>query len=332
MKILFLTYDVTEAISYYRVAGVTEHLSKITNHDITLMQWSNIGETTWPMLINGNYDIIFFSRPFTKDVKEFLFYAKLCGKRIWIDHDDNLLSVNPENKYYTTYMKEEVKQTICDIVSIADVVSVTTDFLRDVYLKYNKNIWVIPNAFNDIILKRTKPRERSKTIFWRGSDSHIFNLWSYGKEIISTIDEFNDWKFTFMGYYPWFIPKGWGYIESTDIMLYFHTLKVIAPSVFHSPINNDNFNNCRSAISVIEAAYCGAASIVPSFWTYKGQSPIPGTITYNDNKSYYEALKACCSGDVDFEKQSEITWEYVSDMWSLSNINKIRVELIKTLE
>lgn len=326
MKILFLTYDVTEAISYYRVAGVTEHLSKITNHDITLMQWSDMEKSTWAKLLNNGYDIIFFSRPFTNDVKNFLFYAKLCGKKIWVDHDDNLLEVNPENKYYTTYMKDSTKQTIKDIVTIADVVSVTTENLKKVYLPLNDNIWVVPNAFNDLVLKREPLKRRNKSIFWRGSDSHIYNLWSYGAEINKAIDEFKDWSFDFMGYFPWFLTGNKGFIEGTDIMLYFKKITNLAPSVFHSPLNRDNFNDCRSAISVIEASYCGAASIVPDFWD------IDGTITYKGKKSYYDALKACCSGDIDFEKQSNITWEYVRDNWSLSNVNKIRVQIIKSLE
>ena len=332
LNILFISYDLKESINFYRGSGIVANLEKMCDHNFTIIQWSDIPTMSWHEFMHFKYDVIFMSRPYSKDVLNFLSFAKVFGKKIYIDFDDNLLDMACENKLYTYYIREDVQNTIKSIVKLADAVSVTNEFLKQVYLPYNEKIFVIPNALNNDLFKRGTLKPRKKTVFWRGSDSHIYNLMAYGGEMAKAMEEFQEWQFCFMGFYPWFLPARRTFLEGTDIILYHQTIVNEAPAVFHAPINNDPFNRCRSAISTIEAAYCGAASIAPTFWTAEGGWKIPGTIPYHDNESYYEALRACCSGEVDCVKQSNITYEFIQDVWTLSRVNKLRVELLKTLE
>ena len=330
LNILFLSYNQSEAISFYRSAGIANNLRKLSGHEITVANWDLVQPINWAFILN--YDVIFFSRPHTLEALNLCNYVKLCGKKLWIDHDDNLLDMAPENKYYTIYMKDEKKKCIADIVRLADVVSVTNEYLREVFLPYNSNIVVIPNALNDTLFKRGTLKPRKKTMLWRGSDSHIYNLMLHQEPINRLIDEFPDYDFSFIGYYPWFLSPKKSFIEGTDIILYHQMILNLAPSFVHAPISNDSFNRCRSPIAAIEAAYCGAATVAPTFWTAEGGWKIPGTIPYHDVSSYYEAMKMCLSGEVDSVKQAAITFEFVMDVWSLSRVNKLRVELLKTLE
>ena len=333
MEILFISYAREEAINFYRGHGIVANLEKMMpNDNFTLVQWSDMPTMSWNDFMHWKYDCVFFSRPFTKDVLTFLSYAKMFGKKIWCDMDDNLLDIAPENKYYTTYSREDVKDTIKSIVKLADAVSVTNQFLKEVYLPYNEKIFVIPNALNNDLFKRGTLKPRKKTMLWRGSDSHIYNLMMYGEKINTLIEEFPDWNFDFIGYYPFFLSPKKGFIEGTDIILYHQMLVNLAPSFVHAPISNDSFNRCRSFVSFLEGTFAGAACVVPDFWVSTGGWQLAGGIPYHDVNSYYEAMKACLSGEVDVAKQNTISWEFICDTLTLSRVNKLRVELLKTLE
>ena len=332
MEILFISYDLKESINFYRGSGIVANLEKMCDHNFTIIQWSDIPTMSWHEFMHFKYDVIFMSRPYSKDVLNFLSFAKVFGKKIYIDYDDNLLDMACENKLYTYYIREDVQNTIKSIVKLADAVSVTNHYLKEVYLPYNEKIFVIPNALNNDLFKRGTLKPRKKTMLWRGSDSHIYNLMMYGEKINTLIEEFPDWNFDFIGYYPFFLSPKKGFIEGTDIILYHQMILNLAPSFVHAPISNDSFNRCRSFVSFLEGTFAGAACVVPDFWVSTGGWQLAGGIPYHDVPSYYDAMKACLSGEVDVAKQNTISWEFICDTLTLSRVNKLRCELIKTLE
>ncbi len=322
MEILFLCQNVIEANAWYRTSGIAKNLEEKTGYNITIVNWNDL-PMDWSTLIQ--YDVILLQRPFANKALSLCSYIKNLGIKLWIDYDDNLFNVSPENKTYQHYQKPEVKSNMISILEMADAVSVTTKPLGQVLSKYSKKIHIIPNAVNEII-KRGIPKNREKIIFWRGGDSHIYNLMSHGDNINKAIKTFDDWNFDFMGYYPWFLAKGIGWIDGVDIILYHRSIFNLAPSVFHAPLFKDDFNICRSNISFLEGSFAGAVCIVPDWW-----GELPGTIPYIDQKSYYEALEACCKGEINITKQNRLSWEFIKENFMLDKINELRVILLNNL-
>ena len=320
MNILFLLYDRTEANSFYRSGGIASDLALLTGHKITVERWNEY-EVQWQTLLQ--YDVLFLQRPFTDKALGVLRYAKSLGLKVWVDFDDNLLNVSPENKNFVFYSKQDTKKTIMQILVEADAVSVTTLSLKQNFEYIRKDIWVIPNAFNDKIKRSVKKRE--KTVFWRGTDSHIFNLMSHGDQINSLIENNPDYKFLFMGYYPWFIHAKKEYTDPQDILLYFEKIQELAPSVVHVPINSDPFNCCRSPIAFIEASFAGAITVCPHWWD------VHGALKYKDAQEYHDNIQSVLKGDVDVEKYSRMSWEYVEDCLMLSKVNQKRKLLLESL-
>jgi len=320
MDILLLTPNSSEAQSFYRCAGISKDLQKQSGHNITVMQWDR--PIDWSQI--SQYDIVMMQRPYSKEAVMLCNLIKMCGIKLWIDHDDNLLNIGAENKYYTMYNLPETKANIIKIVQLADVVSVTTVQLMDVYKEYCKNIVIIPNAFNDTLFKRV-PQKRENIVFWRGSDSHIYNLMAYGQHINKAIEEFPEYKFRFMGFYPWMLSDKKEYLAGNDIILYHYMIQKMAPKIFHAPLVCDDFNAARSPISFIEGSFAGACCLIPHWW------PVEGGIKYKDGKEYFENLSALCKGEVDTEKYSRIAWEFIEDCLFLTKINKLRVDLINSL-
>lgn len=321
MNILFLCPDKSDPTSFYRSGGISHDLEKKSGHTITVINW-NQTSIDWQFL--SSFDAVMLQRPFTKVAEQLCQYVKNMGKSLWVDYDDNLFAVNPENRAFQTYNDPATQESIKNCLKAADVVSVPTEYLRQAYSQFNKNIEVIPNAFNDGLFKRGELKKREKTVVWRGPDAHIYDLMTYGKEINRACEGFPDWEFNFMGYYPWFLSetKNKGFLPGMDIIMYFHKLVDLAPSVGHVLLHDDLFNRCRSNIAYIEFSYVGACCIVPDWWS------VPGVLSYTDPASYFEAMRSVLSGEVDIVAQNHIAWEYIQDCLRLSQINVLRLNLI----
>lgn len=323
-KLLFLVPDKLDPTCFYRASGIAHDLESKSGHEITTLQ-SNEVPIQWQIL--SNFDLIMLQRPFTKNAADLCLYAKSMGKVIWVDYDDNLFALNPENPAYMTYVKPDVQENIKTCLKNADAVSVPTEYLRQVYSQFNKNIDVIPNAFNDGIFKRGELKKREKTALWRGPAAHIYDLMTYGKEINRVCEGFPDWEFKFMGYYPWFLSetKNKECIDGMDIINYFKKLCELAPSVVQVPLHDNPFNRCRSSIAALEGTYAGAAIVCPDWWN------LPGTLSYTDTASYYEAMRSVLSGEVDVNVMNMEAWTYIQDCLRLSQVNVLRLNLINGL-
>ena len=320
MNILFLLYDRTEANSYYRSGGIAADLARQTGHKITVERWNEY-EVQWQTLMQ--YDVLFLQRPFTDKALGMLRYAKSLGLKVWVDYDDNLMNVSPENPRFIFYSKKEIKDTIRKIILEADAISVTTLSLKQALEYLRRDIWVIPNALNDCMKRVVKKRE--KTVFWRGTDSHILNLMSYGEQISTLIENNADYKFLFMGYYPWFLHEKKEYAEPQDIVVYFEKIQDLAPTLFQVPIHIDAFNSCRSPIAFIEASFAGAVTVCPHWWD------VQGALKYKDAQEYHDTIQAVLKGEVDVEKYTRMSWEYVEDCLMLSKVNQKRKLLLESL-
>jgi hypothetical protein len=279
-------------------------------------------------------DAIMIQRPFSKEALNLCGYIKLLGIKLWIDYDDNLFALNPENDVSEMYDDTNIKENIKGILRMADVVTVPTENLKQDYSEFNKNITVIPNAFNDTIFFRPKElAPRTNNCAWRGPRTHIWDLLSHINEINQLTEKFSDWRFVFMGfridksvlYYYLHNTNNKAHIPSMDPVIYFKALMDMSPSCLHVPLADNPFNRAKSNIAAIEGNYAGAVCVVPAWWN------MPGTIPYTDGKSYYEGIKSVLSGEVDKVAMNKEAWDYIMDCLRLSKVNEQRIDIIKSL-
>lgn len=324
MNILFLVPDRNDPTCFYRASGIAHDLQMKSGHEIVTLQWNDVA-VTWQVL--SNFDIIMMQRPFSKIAADCCLYAKDMNKPVWVDYDDNLFCLNPENKAFQTYNDPLTQENVKNCLKNADIVSVPTEYLRQAYTPYNKNIAVIPNAFNDGLFKRGEIKPREKKALWRGPESHIYDLMTFGREVNRATEEFEGWEFIFMGFYPWFLSetKNKGFLPGLDIILYFKKLMDLAPSVLHVPLHDNTFNRCRSDVAYLEGSYAGAVCVVPEWWN------VPGSLTYTDPASYYESMRSALAGEVNLEVENRKAWEYIWDCRRLSVVNVERMQLINSL-
>lgn len=323
-EILFLGYDLTGANSFYRSTGITKDLQKKTGHNITTVTIEQ-ADMNWSFL--NKFDLIMFQRPFEQNALSICAYIKECGIPLWVDWDDDLFHLNDDNPKFWNYKNAVNQECMKGIISIADAVSVSTEYLRQVLNGLNKNIFVIPNAFNDSLFTRPELPKRTNNILWRGAGAHQKDIWLYSKEISKCMEEFKDWRFMYLGYWPWFLEKfgNSGFNELEDIVLYYKNLFKTAPACVQVPLADNVFNRSKSNVAAIEGSYAGAVIICPDYWN------MPGTLSYSSPETYYEALRSVLAGEVDLVVQGLICWEYIMDCLTLSRVNIQRIELIDSI-
>lgn len=329
IRLLFISPEKTDTCSFYRNGGIAPDLErKFNDCRITVAQWNQI-TLHWQVLLG--YDLVMLQRPYAKEHLSLCEYLKNFRIPLWVDYDDNLLAVPSENKNFELY-NPATREDIKKILQMADVVSVTTEALKQAFLPYNSNIKVIPNAFNDFALRnRIIRRGRSPLILWRGSDSHIKDILSMQGAIDKATLAFPQWQFIFMGYFPWYLRDdnraNIYAMGANDVMLYFKNTMLMYPAVLHAPLYESPFNRAKSNIAYIEASYFGAATICPDWDEWRK----PGALNYTTQDSYFELLKGVVTGEINVEAQAEEAWSYIRSELMLSKVNVQRLDLINTL-
>lgn len=324
-KIITLIPNVSDATSFWRASGVISKIRHIANFDFlpeTNVSWNTL---TWA-------DIAFLQRPFGEAFYKACNIIKNNNIPLWVDFDDYLIDVPEWNPFATYFKNEKDKNEMIEMVEMADCITVTTEFLKTKYLKHNKNVYVIPNAFNDYVFKFDYSYTGKNNITWRGSNTHLEDLRSIieplrelqngnvlDKWIINTIGE--DAKI-FKGLIRY---KNHPVIDPIE---YFYFIKKLNSTIQLVPLVNIDFNKAKSNIAWIEGIYSGAICISPS---YLDEFKRPGVLQYNTKEEFKSIMKDCIDNKIDMGKIYKEGYEYIKENLLLSKINHLRKDVINNL-
>jgi glycosyltransferase involved in cell wall biosynthesis len=95
-----------------------------------------------------------------------------AGKtRLVYDIDDDVFSSDHEGSLW--HRLPECRDIAAYLLSISDLVTVSTEPLVDVVRRYNSNVAVLPNCVHEELLKLERPRRERVTVGWAGGTSHL---------------------------------------------------------------------------------------------------------------------------------------------------------------
>lgn len=320
--------SINDATSFYRGAypmgALREKCRDIAG--IMISQWS---EAALRMC-----DGIFMQRPFRSEHMHVMQMAQQVGCKVWVDYDDYLFGVPTDNPTCGQYGRKDITESVEKCLRSADVVTVSTEKLKELYLPYNSNILVAPNAL-DFRLKVVRDREvdkRRKIICWRGSSTHQRDLFTYARSIVeaSRDPKHADWQWHFIGYNPWFItdsmPHESTFLTGTDLtrpmgpIEYLNHFCMLRPSALIVPLADSQFNRCKSNIAWIEATLAGAVCIAPDWPEWNK----PGVLTYKNEAEFMANIYAVTSGGLDIAGTVANSWNYIQEHLSLDKANLVR--------
>lgn len=319
-----------EAQDYYRMTYPLGVLGRTYRNSIQVIPLTGtISNSTLAVL-----DILLIDRPMNNQHVTLCKVAKLCGCKIWLDYDDDIMNVEPGNPAYGTFMQEEVRQAIPRAMKYADAISVTTEKLAEVIQPHTPApIMIIPNAWNDVNNPLREIQQQSDPIrlVWRGSATHQKDLESIEWAVKKFVKD-SDVEMMFLGDMPSFVmgiqnvnisfmpPKGLHY--------YFQALYDVRPDALLAPLRPTHFNLCKSNIAFIEATVAGAVCFAPDSLP---EWRLPGIINYRDGKDLMKKIGQMMDDPamkLDYVEESRAT---LSDELRLSEINERRKLIIEEL-
>src|SRR4030042_3595638 len=269
MKIKLITTQPHGACSYYRSLGVFQKIKDLQIDSTGEFDWYNINDV----------DCIFFERPITENHLLSIKYAKDYGVKVWVDYDDNLLEIPTWNPMFSFLTNKITQETIIKCLSLSDVVTVPTVALKEQLQKYNKNIEIIPNAFNDHNFDFKYNPSKNQKILWRGRITHRKDILYYQKMLVDAAAANKNWEWNFIGKDIWYITEPIANKKEhpeLNIIPYFSRIKSINPAIYIVPLYPCAFNEAKSNCGFLEATYAGACTIAPKIEEWIR----PGIINY----------------------------------------------------
>jgi hypothetical protein len=239
-----------------------------------------------------------------------------------------------DNPAWGIYGKESTQNQIVACLEMADVISVSTEFLKNKLqskLKKKAEIRVIPNAFDEVRARKEDRDQTQKLILWRGSHTHVRDLMQYTPEMVKLAHDHPDWTWVFVGFNPWMLaehfPRGrMIYQEPVDPVHYYKLLSDYRPQITIVPLHECDFNKCKSNIGAIEGSFAGSAVLAPDWDEWK----LPGVTNYRDRNTFYYGFKKLVDSTNEQRKAlSAKTWGHIEENLMLSQTNKLRAEILR---
>jgi len=126
------------------------------------------------------YDMVCYHRSIGKDPVasiQIVQALKKMGIVTVMDLDDYWLPTK-EHPAHSLVIKNELHKKIVDNLKVAQYVTTTTTIFADEIKKYNKNVFILPNAINPKepqFMAETKPSDKLR-FGWLGGSSHLHDL------------------------------------------------------------------------------------------------------------------------------------------------------------
>lgn len=217
-------------------------------------------------------DAILLQRPWSKQQGQLLVLANMLGIPVWIDWDDDLATVRPSNPRYNLYAEPDLPKRLEWMVSLAQVVTVTTEELAE--RRGKQKVTVLPNA--QMWPASNEPRARR--VVWRGGGNHEEDVLSVLDQIeaVARMPQFSKWEWHFLGEPPWQVRERLEFLGSdrlsvgfwADPFTYMRTLHGLAPWCVIVPMVDNAFNRCRSNLPILEATSAGAVAVAKDLPEY----------------------------------------------------------------
>lgn len=307
-------------------------------------------QITWNWIARN--DILFLQRPFRPIDVHAAVLARMMNRPIWIDWDDDLTCLHTCNVHAHLYPPEEMRQRMGKLISLADVVTVTTDALKkrceelggmergmergSVTRSGFQHIRVIPNACHWPF----SSAKRERRVTWRGGHSHDMDVLEYLPAIaeLARLPQFSLWKWCFLGEPPWqvreAIPADRFEQWADQPHMYMPAFGYLGPWVNIVPLKDTVFNRSKSNLAWIEGTAAGAITLAPDWDEWKR----PGVVNYS-NGNFPDKLKTLLNsyptrgeghGDGD-NNPSRISRTYITENLLLDHINQQRWQILREL-
>lgn len=185
--------------------------------------------------------------------------------------DDDLFNVPEDNPAHEFFGQRETQQNLRVCIAASDLVTVSTEPLRQQLLKFNPNVKVLPNFIDQDVLDIDRPDNGNKVVIgWCGSNTHKADFATMSEQLAMLMAMNRQVHFTTIGAnYSHGLPadrvQALGWIGSTR-RIYKHVAKF---DIGIAPLLPNKFNESKSYIKALEYAALGIPVVASNVGPYK---------------------------------------------------------------
>lgn len=358
MKILGIERD-DSACNHYRVFSPLKKILDLNLADVALIHQRDLGTDRAKNLAILS-DLIVFQRPADEEWLNFIKSFRKWGKVIVSDYDDDPFNTSPLNPFYQYVGTEPVEYQWADgtkemlwsedmvnsqgtkIFNIerniayrdmfrlnfkkSDLVTCTTDILKNEFLKITPNVAVLPNLIDPGFWPKIPDFNKNEVrIGWQGGWSHYEDLYNIVPVIKNVLDKHDNVKFVYFGdqrFRVLFKDCDQNKIEWQDWVhheTYPYKMTLLNLDIGICPLADNKFNWTKSAIKWMEYSMLGMATIASNIEPYSSVLKHRETaMLCNDNKEWEESLNELI---IDGKKRRLMAKKAFVDVIENHNIN-----------
>jgi glycosyltransferase involved in cell wall biosynthesis len=198
-------------------------------------------------------------------------YAKENQKLLVAELDDGF-TIQDDNPAKDKFVENEAEKWLENLCGVADVVTVTTEYLAEAVRKrlrkngVKKDVVVLPNYLDMELwnLPLRKNHTDEIRMLWAGSRTHRNDMKFIAPVIKKICKRYPQVKFLFTGDYmlnPLFKGINSEYIDAVEFNYYPAKLNSIRADIGIAPLLNTEFNRCKSNLKSLEYGIAGMASV-----------------------------------------------------------------------
>lgn len=342
--ISLFTHTILDAVSFFRVHGPLSELHKSSDVNVDLRIYTDEFNIT---KLKGS-SIAFISKPYTEDHYKIIEACKECKVPVVVDFDDDYFNMPEYNQFHVESKKNKLdyKKWVKECLKLSDSVIVSTNDIKESYKYFNENITIINNCFDDYFFTPVKILSKNKIVLWRGSNSHMRDLFLFREQITELIRSNQAYTFVFWSnqdeYPAWLNELN---REQTNVVFqkpvspfyYFFWLKELNPFLTIVPLEDIPFNHSKSDLAKIEATASGCLCLAPNWdeWVWNSSD----RYLYKDKKDFLikadkilkNPEKINDIGIWDRNADWDIDVKYLYNNKMLSENNKKRLEVFKSV-
>ncbi|MCX7897465.1 MAG: methyltransferase domain-containing protein [Rhodocyclaceae bacterium] len=207
---------------------------------------------------------------------------------------DDLITQVPLESYHKSHMPKDIAKRLRQGLALCDRFIVTTEPLKEAYRTLIDDIRVVPNRIDIEKWGHLTPRRRAgrkPRVGWAGGISHGGDLALVIDLIKETAQEV-EWVFLGM-----VREEFRAYLSEAhagvDTPLYPAKLASLNLDLAIAPIAENEFNDCKSNLKLLEYGILGYPVIASDFGPYRRSRDFPGvTLVRNRHKDWLAALRA----------------------------------------
>lgn len=323
--VIFFSFAYGDSISTLRVIGPLEQL------EITIID--GFAKKIVDEESVKNADIIILAREFPNALDEYEKVISLAHKfdiPVILDIDDLLFELPENHPDKLTYSYAGALLPLFQAVLEVDLVTVSTNSLRNYLLPYNKNIIVLPNFLNDNIWQLHSPSKKKKekiVLGYMGSHTHQPDLKIITPVLLNLLKKYPKT----LEIHFWGMPPAQELVASSqvhwhstivekysDFVGYFQT-QAQSIDIFIAPLVKNPFNLSKSHIKFLEYSTLGVSGVYSDIEPYSKIISHRQTGLLASNAIEWEENLICLIEDSDLRFSLAIgAQEEIKENWLLS--------------